>query len=382
MNLSALSNTELEAGAMAACSDERNSIARLLAHLGEIEERRVHLEAACPSMFDYCVRKLRMSEPSASRKTNLARLVRRFPQLLPRIERSELHLSTLAFVREHLTEENCDEVIAEIAGKSRREVEGILARRAPKPDVPSMIRKLPEPAQATLAPVAAPPPRGRGPARLAPLSPGRHKVEFTASDELRADIERARELMRHRNPSGDLEVIFAAAMKAFLTQLEKQRFRKTTRPRKAQSAEHGHVTNDVRRRVIARDGERCTFTAETGERCPERGFAQVDHVTERAKGGSGELANVRVLCAAHNRYMAEKTFGRAHVEKKIASKRRAANVVQDAQDDPFALAASALVNLGFRQAESRRALDQIRSRHIAGSPPIESILHEALRLLT
>src|SRR5688500_10282695 len=107
MNLTALSKDELEAGAIAACADERNSIARLLAHLGEIEERRVHLEAACPSMFDYCVRKLRMSEPSASRKTNLARLVRRFPQILPRIERSEIHLSTLALVREYLTKENC-----------------------------------------------------------------------------------------------------------------------------------------------------------------------------------------------------------------------------------------------------------------------------------
>jgi hypothetical protein len=207
-------------------------------------------------------------------------------------------------------------------------------------------------------------------------------VEFTASDELRADIERARDLMRHRNPSGDLEVIFAAAMKALLPQLEKQRFGKTMRARKLRGAKPGHVTNDVRRKVIDRDGDRCTFTGESGERCPERGFTQVDHAKERARGGGGEIGNLRVLCAAHNRYMAEKTFGRAFVERKIQSKRRAARVVTGEKHDPFAVAVQALVRLGFRQAESRQALERIRSHHAPRSPPIEPILQEALRILT
>jgi len=32
--------------------------ARLIAHLAEVEERRLHLKAACSSMFDYCLRRL------------------------------------------------------------------------------------------------------------------------------------------------------------------------------------------------------------------------------------------------------------------------------------------------------------------------------------
>src|SRR5690349_15155752 len=35
--------------------------ARVVAHLAEIEERRLHLKAACSSLFDYCLRRLGLS---------------------------------------------------------------------------------------------------------------------------------------------------------------------------------------------------------------------------------------------------------------------------------------------------------------------------------
>ena len=45
--------------------------------LAEIESRNFHLEAAYASLYDYCVRRAGMSEATASRKSNAARLVRR-----------------------------------------------------------------------------------------------------------------------------------------------------------------------------------------------------------------------------------------------------------------------------------------------------------------
>ena len=41
---------------------QRQALAELIAHLGEVEQRRLHLEYAHASMFDYCVRRLGMSE--------------------------------------------------------------------------------------------------------------------------------------------------------------------------------------------------------------------------------------------------------------------------------------------------------------------------------
>ncbi len=41
---------------------ERQSLARVIVYLVEIEERRIHLELACSSMFDFCTRRLGFSE--------------------------------------------------------------------------------------------------------------------------------------------------------------------------------------------------------------------------------------------------------------------------------------------------------------------------------
>ncbi|MDB5221268.1 MAG: hypothetical protein JWO86_9195, partial [Myxococcaceae bacterium] len=73
------------------------------------------------------------------------RLVKRFPMLLERIERGDLHLSTLVLLRPHLHEGNVQELAVAVAGKTQRQVEELLARRAPKPDVPSAIVELAAP---------------------------------------------------------------------------------------------------------------------------------------------------------------------------------------------------------------------------------------------
>src|SRR5580704_10898746 len=103
MNLSVLSDAQLLESLKLVCGQGRALLARLLAHLVEVEERRLHLEAACPSMFQFCVRRLGMSEDEACRRIHAARLGRRFPDLLLRLERGELTLSTMAVLHDALT---------------------------------------------------------------------------------------------------------------------------------------------------------------------------------------------------------------------------------------------------------------------------------------
>ena len=57
----------------------RELTANLVAHLAEIEERRLHLVAGFSSMFEFCLLELRMSEGEAFRRILAARLGRRFP---------------------------------------------------------------------------------------------------------------------------------------------------------------------------------------------------------------------------------------------------------------------------------------------------------------
>src|SRR5262249_13612356 len=106
MKLTELSNEQLVDGLRALVGQGRALLARLLAYLAEVEDRRLDLEAACSSLFDFCVRRLAMSEDEAFRRIAAARLARRFPIVLDMVERGEIHLTGLLLLRDHLTDDN------------------------------------------------------------------------------------------------------------------------------------------------------------------------------------------------------------------------------------------------------------------------------------
>ena len=400
MQLSELSDHELVSRLSALCLEGHALTARMIVHLMEVEERRLDLRAACTSMFDFCQRKLGMSEGAAFRRINAARLVKRFPSLLARIERGELHLSTLVLLRPHLTEENVEELSAAVAGKTQRQVEELLARLAPKADVPSAIVEIPPPSSAS-APtllasadegaVAALPAAPRS--RVAPLAEARYSVQQTAGAELKAKLERACDLMRHRNPSGDLAPVLETALDLLLAKLEKERLGKlkTPRPRSSPSRTSrtpltlptSHTSGAravraaVRREVFERDGEQCTFLSESGERCPSRGPLELDHVEPRALGGTDDAPNLRVRCRAHNRLYAEQIFGKSHVAKQMDFRQRKLTPVLER-------ALRGLQNMGFRKTEAERALEVVANRLAASGKGLEApqLVRGAITALT
>jgi hypothetical protein len=73
-----LSNTELLESLGKVVRTQRRTLAELVAHLGEVEERRLHLEAAHSSMFSYSVVSLCTFQRSVgNRKSQLLRILRR-----------------------------------------------------------------------------------------------------------------------------------------------------------------------------------------------------------------------------------------------------------------------------------------------------------------
>jgi 5-methylcytosine-specific restriction endonuclease McrA len=329
-----------------------------------------------------------------------------------------------------LNETNFDELVTQAAGKTKRELAELLARIAPRPDVPSTIRKLPSesgelPLSACAATTdigsselqaktllrvatAAPPPQ------VEPLSPDRYKVQLTAGVELRDKLERARDLMRHRNPSGDLAVVVERALDLLLEKLEKERLGKTTRPRSTDAAwrkppaattsetapsttakepdARSHrpaIPRAVRREVFARDGEQCTFVDPAGTRCPARALLELDHVQPWSLGGSNDASNLRVTCRAHNQFFAELKLGKSVARFRRRTSRRAPAPAATPpprilDGEAFELATRGLVGMGFAERDSRRALDLVCARHAtAPAPPaIPEVLREALGVLT
>jgi hypothetical protein len=141
--LEAISDRQLLERLGSVLGSSRRLIAELIAHLGEVEERRLHLVAACSSMFAYCL-KLGMTEDEAYRRIEVARLARRYPAIFPLLAAGQLTISAVALLKHYLSDENHLELLAAVAGKSVMQTRELIAGRFPRPDVASSVRKLPE----------------------------------------------------------------------------------------------------------------------------------------------------------------------------------------------------------------------------------------------
>ena len=228
-------------------------------------------------------------------------------------------------------------VLVAAAYKSKREVEQQVIAMAPRPALPSSLRKLPSPARHGNQPQDAPsqtrqrldaiaevpataagiedaplqaPVVTKRPAVVAACAPGRYRLQVTISGEARDTLRRIQDLLRHSLPDGDPAAIVERALGVLLAELERKKFAKTDRPRAAAGSTRGsrHVAAAVRRAVWARDGGRCAFIGDGG-RCNERGFLEYHHVKPFAEGGETTVENLELRCRAHNAYEAAEHFG-------------------------------------------------------------------------
>ena len=434
--LGALSDEALLEGLSRVVVSGRRMLAELLAHLCEVESRRLHLDSGYPSMFAYCTARFGFSEDEAYRRIEVARVARRAPIAFQLIAEGRLTLSAAALLKPYVLAPNLVELVHAVSDKSVQAARLALAAFFPRPDVVDSIRKLPDrapqfvmptsslskerettsvrtpgaspdeaaasngnelhaagtpafleltacvekgapppPAAPSIAPTAAvapavsaapiaAAPRSRA---FEPLSPGRYKVSFTASDALKEKLELARDLMRHSAPGGDLATIAERALDLLIADLMKRRFGAgarvkrspgseppgQTRPQ-ARSAPSGsspprsgsaniehserttqpappptdhrstpseYVPRTVQRAILERDGLRCTWRGPGGTRCSARAWLERDHKQARSLGGATTLENLRHLCRAHNRRAAEHIHGEHHIDRAIRKKR-------------------------------------------------------------
>ena len=266
-----------------------------------------------------------------------------------------LHVSGIAVLVPILTAENRDSLLSRAVHKSKREIEKLVAEVCPRPDVPSVMRKLPErpaapaPAQRPieLVPGTVPEPSppspplpgtplpGSSPALrvdagsralpaappvVEPLSPARYKIQFTAGEDLHEDLERLRALLRHEFPDGEVGAIVGKAIRELRKHLEARRFAQTSTPRKSLADTNTEpsardVPAAVRRAVYLRDESQCRFLDGQGRRCPERHQLEYHHRDPFGRGGDHDVTNVCLMCGPHNRYLAELDYGKEVVSR-------------------------------------------------------------------
>ena len=208
--------------------------AETLAYIAVADERKLYLPAAYPSMHQYCLGELHMSEDSAAKRIQAARAARKFPAIFDAVEQGRLHVSGVGLLAPHLARENVTELIAAAAHKTSADIRLLLAERPPQPDAPTLVMAIesagasgPEGQehvcesgeQHALAhvevhdghlaawPVAPDGPRGR----VTPLAPQRFKVEFTLDGDAHRDLVEAQALLGRAVSTGDVAEVFKRA---------------------------------------------------------------------------------------------------------------------------------------------------------------------------
>src|SRR5690606_26302299 len=172
----------------------------------------------------------------------------------------------------------------------------------------------------------------------------RFKVQFTASQEYVDLLQQAKDLSSHALPNGSIEQLHLQAMRLFVAELKKRRCAEVKRPRATASDPRQHqresqrddvpaeqrqrqrqsqrdgvpaeqrqrqrqsqrdgvpaeqrqrqresVRAAVRREVWQRDGARCTYVDDRGQRCREMAFLELHHVSPHALGGPPTADNL------------------------------------------------------------------------------------------
>src|SRR5207244_2705766 len=125
-----------------------------------------------------------------------------------------------------------DELLSAAAHQTKLEIERLLARRFPRPDLPERVQAIPPPTPPTepLAPgfvdqhapgrVEAPAP----PPKLAPLAPQRFALQVTIGESTHDKLRYAQALLGHQLPAGEIAAVLDRALDALISELEKTKF--------------------------------------------------------------------------------------------------------------------------------------------------------------
>ena len=373
-----LTDDELVASIRRLAGDERVVTARIVAHLAEIDARGLYVPAGYASLYIYCREGLGYTDDAAYNRNVAARVARRFPAVVDMLADGRLTLTAVKLLAPVLDDSNSARAFAEASGKSKRDVEMLVAALAPKPDVPSKVRKLGRPRGAVTeagvqrplgagperdseagredagsglevrakrdgeccaepgkepdaepdatdgaATAAAPRTPGRARRPVAPLAPERYRVQFTIGAETEKKLRRLQELLKREIPDGDPGVIFDRAVTELLAKVESRKNGATRRPRAPRRLKAGSrsVPAATRREVVPRDAGQCAFVSADGRRCTERAYLEFHHRgVPFAHGGGPGPENIALHCRAHNAYEGRRIFG-AYLPKEIREAR-------------------------------------------------------------
>jgi hypothetical protein len=326
--LEKLSTEELDQSIEKLVRVEKRHVALMIAHIAEMARRKGHLERGYKSLFDYCTRRLNLSEGSVWLRIQVANVCRRFPQILLALADDRFSLTVAGLLAPALTEDNVEKLLSDCAGMTKREAEEYLVALRPKPVFAPSIRKTASP-QLTEPQNMAPRPVPRvSPSILEPARPETFNFRFAADRGFKEKFERLAEVLGVENPLLHMAEIMEKAVDIALDKKDVKRKlarRLGRKPRKMDNSRQRprpdevsrYIPTRTRERVHERAGYQCEYRAPDGTRCRSRTGLEIEHLLPFALYRSHDEKHMRLYCGPHNRLAAEKVYGAEFIQKKI-----------------------------------------------------------------
>ena len=165
-----LSSLELRDQTDLVARKEHDYTVQLIAHLAEVSRRSLHKQLGYSSLHAYGVECLGLTAGCVWLRVQVSNASLRYPLVLEALAERRISLSTAGKLVRHLTEENCERLVADCDGMTTRDVAKYLVQFAPKDVVSSGARK-------------------RGSAEV--CQPDLYNFRFAGNEEFMKKLERA-----------------------------------------------------------------------------------------------------------------------------------------------------------------------------------------------
>ncbi len=325
MNIHAMCDDEVESRLKYLASKERELLHLILAHINEIEIRRIFLARGHSSMYEYLTKELQYSGAAAMRRLSAARLMREIPSIARQIHVGAVNLSQLSELSRALREkektgieistEQKVGILQSVMGKNTLETQREIAQglnvKLKKPELIRMQRDESVHLAITFSKeqhelvLKA---RDKA-AHLLTSDYGRDHsfssfFEILAKSYLYDRLQVERSLKLHRRLENELSPTnFDQSEQELQNPSTKNEI--TVPPAKPNKT----VTKRLRNLVLARD-KHCQYVDPlTGKKCQSTYGLEADHKTSKWAGGENNLENLQAMCSAHNKFKYQQESG-------------------------------------------------------------------------
>ena len=278
---------------------ERLAIANSVAFLAELDLRGLYRTSGYSSLFAYCTEFLKYSNASTHRRVQAARILHTHPEVYAKLVSGELNLCTVAEIARVKDQEKKEELLVKAEGRSKREVEVMVAP----------LLQATRPTKTTIKPKAhAPSPLFSKPEEPAVVN---YNINMEVDAEFMQLYNRAKELT---STSISLAELLKRTLKEYVAKREPK---VAVKPLSVSCSRY--IPKAVSDAVRIRDNNQCIYISPSGQRCTCRTGLEFDHIIPFAAGGSTEVDNLRLTCKARNQLHAENWFGKEFMQAKRAA---------------------------------------------------------------